>query len=183
MKKNIWFRVAKVGTRTFFHHLIRNQVRLDIRHASFLYYPANLYKDYFKFAFVRNPWDRLVSGWLDKIVHKNLFRFREEERQKLLALQSFVDFLAHRQNIFNNRHFCLQSSLIDLNNIDFIGRMESFEEDLVSICTRAGIPHHHIKSKNVTKNRMDYRSYYSDELAETVSRLYRKDIQIFGYKF
>ncbi len=182
-KKIIWFRVAKVGTRTFLHHLIKNQVALDIRHASYIYYPVNIYEDYFKFAFVRNPWDRLVSGWLDKIVDKNMFRFKKEEQQKLLKLESFVDFLSQKQAIFNDRHFCPQSSLIDLNNIDFIGRMESFEEDMVSICTRAGIPFHEIESKNVTENRKDYRAYYTDKLASTVADLYKKDIQIFGYKF
>lgn len=59
--KFIWFRVAKVGTRTILNHLRKSNVSLDVEHASFIHYPVKSYENYFKFAFVRNPWGRLVS--------------------------------------------------------------------------------------------------------------------------
>ena len=69
-KKFLWYRVAKVGTRTILHHLKKQNVSLDVEHASFIRYTPSLYHDYFKFAFVRNPWDRVVSCWAEKILAK-----------------------------------------------------------------------------------------------------------------
>src|SRR5262245_19376649 len=74
-RKFVWFRVAKVGTRTILNHFLDRGVRLDAEHASDVHYPPRAYADYFKFAFVRNPWDRLVSCWADKVVASNLFGF------------------------------------------------------------------------------------------------------------
>ena len=42
----------------------------------------------------------------------------------------FIDCFIFEKNLFQkDAHFRHQSDLIDLNNIDFIGRLENFESD------------------------------------------------------
>lgn len=74
--KFIWFRVAKVGTRTIFSRLADDGLTLDLESPYGIHYIPKLYGEYFKFAFVRNPWDRLVSCWQNKVVQMNYFKFR-----------------------------------------------------------------------------------------------------------
>jgi len=182
-RKFIWFRVAKVGTRTILNHLKKCNVNLDVEHASFLHYPVKSFDDYFKFGFIRNPWSRLVSCWQDKVVNSNLYNFDDSMLGKMQDFENFVEYVSNL-NIENcDRHLRLQSTLIDLNNIDYIGRMESFDDDANYIFRKLGLSKKEVRPKNVTSNKKPYQEYYSKDLAKEVAQIYRKDIQIFGYQF
>ena len=182
-KKFIWFRVAKVGSRTILNHLLDNGVHLDVEHGRKLRYPVNHFHDYFKFAFVRNPWDRLVSCWNNKVIDNNQIRFNAAELEKMRTFENFVGYVDSIDVDTCNRHLRSQNSVIDLNNIDYLGRMETFADDLQYIFQRLELDTTAIKSRNVTSDRKPYQQYYSSELAEQVARIYRKDVQIFGYRF
>ena len=58
-------------------------------------------------------------------------------------------------------------------------RMENLEEDLQSFLARRM----ELKRRNVTREQYDYRSMYTDELADIVARLFHDDIQYFGFSF
>jgi hypothetical protein len=175
--------VAKVGTRTILHHLKDSNVCLDVEHATRLYYPLNSYDDYFKFAFVRNPWDRLASCWRNKVLNQNHFQFSDSEYEKMRNFDKFVDYASGLNIEKCEAHLRAQSSLIDLNMVNYLGRMESFEEDASYIFSRLNLPEKEIVPRNVTSTSKSYQQYYSDQLAEKVGYIYRKDIQIFGYQF
>lgn len=82
-----------------------------------------------------------------------------------------------------DEHIRSQSSLIDLSNIDYIGRMENFAADVNEVFRHLGINNETLEARNVTKSRKNYQEYYTDKDIERVFNLYKKDIQIFGYKF
>lgn len=182
-KKIIWFRVAKAGSRTLFHELRENGVKLDAEHAMSVYYAPRLYRDYFKFAFVRNPWDRLVSCWNNKVLDENYFQFSEPVREKMRVFENFVAYVASLDVERCDQHLRLQCRLIDLNHIDFLGRLESFGTDLHALFELLQLDVTGSAVRNASRNRKPYRQYYSDELAETVGRLYRRDVQVFRYDF
>jgi hypothetical protein len=182
-RKFLWYRVAKVGTRTILSHLKESGVCLDVEHASWIHYPVNSVGDYVKFAFVRNPWDRLASCWRDKIINNNSLQIDGIERAELSNFDKFVNYVSGLNIDECDRHLRSQSALIDLNMVDYLGRMETFEDDAAFIFRKLGLPERQIDRKNVTATRKNYREYYSDQLAEQVAQVYRKDIQIFGYQF
>ncbi len=179
--KLIWFRVAKVASRTIYEHLNTN-CSLDVNHPYNIYYPVNSYSDYFKFAFVRNPWDRMVSAWSDKVV-KNKLKLDDATHKKMLDFNYFISSFEESKNFKNDIHFYPQSRLINLNDINFIGRFETFSQDFHILSRKIGIPIKELKHKNKSQRDGDYRAYYNDASIEKIATLYQKDIQIFNYSF
>lgn len=179
----IWFRVAKVGTRTIFDVLKNAGVHLDAEHAMDCRYPVTVFSRYFKFAFVRNPWDRLVSCWRNKVVDTNYFKFEDTTLERYQDFEHFVEYIETQDMDNCDIHMRLQSRLVDLNNIDFLGRFENFEKDLRYVLKEIGINVQEIPSRNVSSGAGDYRDLYSDDLRERVGRLYDRDIRIFAYEF
>ena len=92
-KRFIWFRVPKVCTRTILYGLIDSGVKLDAEHPYEVYYPINKMSDYFKFTFVRNPWDRLVSAYKNKVVESNLYDLPDAVRRDFSKFVSYVETL------------------------------------------------------------------------------------------
>ena len=183
-KRFVWFRVSKVATRTIFHHLAESGLVLDAEHPSQIFFPHNIYRDYFKFAFVRNPWERLVSTWRNKVVDQNGFDLEPATRAELSEFPRFVDHVAGLDLETCDEHMRLQCRKIDLGHIDYLGRFETFNDDLAAIFNILDLPlSDAIVRKNVSSHGGAFRSYYDDALVERVGQLYRRDIQIFGYRY
>ena len=137
--------------------------------------PAEVYNDFFKFAFVRNPWDWLVSTY-------NYLRNTPTHRhhRRVLAMKSFAEYaefeIAHGDRS-QAAFVCKNKDVI----VDFVGRFETLDDDFAIVCERLGIdvtlPH-----TNRTCHR-DYREHYDDKLAEIVGQHWQKDIRLFGYEF
>lgn len=113
------------------------------------------YDDYFFFAFVRNPYDRVVSCYKNRITsdaNNNTYPYirgvdRELARTgSFFTGMSFAEFCRvisriddeHADPHFRSQHFTLCDDDGRLM-MDFVGRLESFEEDMGSIMQRLGI--------------------------------------------
>ena len=155
-------------------------------------YPLNTYDSYFKFAFVRNPWSRVVSCWKNKIVDRHLappdgvVRWRGLPDAQLQQLESFSGFVSYVESLSIDTcdiHLRSQSKLIDLNHIDFLGRYENMEQDMEEVFVSLGLPARALPKINQSTGGETYRDHYDADLIERVARIYRRDIQIFGYTF
>lgn len=156
---------------------------------------AGRLRDYWSFAFVRNPWDRLVSCYTEKIrsdgdpanfvngVSKILLPYGV-----FFAGMSFSEFaisVAGIPDVDAEPHFKSQYTFITTHNgqseVDFIGRFERLSEDFAYVSRRLGftpdLPH------LLTSAHRDYRSYYDSDLATVIHERYRQDIELFGYEF
>lgn len=80
-------------------------------------------------------------------------------------------------------HLKSQSSSIDLNHVDFIGRLEKFDQDFSVVCANIGINKNQVSVKNKNSDKQDYRTYYHGDLKDRVFKIYEKDIRLFGYEF
>ena len=175
--KALWFRVYKVSTRTIDAHLKEASGRNYIYSSSVGYIPS-LYRNYFKFAFVRDPVDRFLSAWRDKVVNRNYFNFDEEIHERMKNLPDFIDWVRTLNIEKCDEHLRAQYALIDLNNIDFIGRFENFENDFRSVADKINLPLKEIYHLNKTEDDEAIKDI-SLKVEKDIISLYRKDCQIF----
>jgi hypothetical protein len=143
---------------------------------------------YFKFTFVRNPWDRFVSTFFYLKQNVKDEELLNEARKKLsnYSFTSFVKELYLEKNQFSKNyfiHFQPQIHFLEsLDNIDFIGRFENLQDDFNTICDKIGIPQQKLPHKNKSKHK-HYTEYYNEETKQIVAEKYAKDIEYFEYEF
>jgi len=161
------------------------------------------FRSYLKFAFVRNPWDRMVSIYKYMGLRKGL---------------SFKEFLTgeFRNDIWKKQFWfvgpqidfvCDQGGELVVN---FLGRFESLQADFRTVCERLGLAVSKLPHVNKSKGQKlrealkpcelrrrlqmfcaaknlkvcrCYEDYYDEESKEIVAELYAKDIIRFGYGF
>lgn len=175
-----------------------------IDYERYRYISAEQFDEYFKFSFVRNPWDRVVS------FYKYLRMYRE-----LLDFKTFL-FKKFQNTIWKDQYWFIapQSNfLCDENGdmvVDFVGRFENLQTDFHHVCENIGLPAldlPHVnrpgkkpRNASVTVGRLakrvlyltrgrfipsfeSYRGYYDNESRELVGSLYDRDIALFDFKF
>ncbi|WP_243060963.1 sulfotransferase family protein [Nocardioides sp. SR21] len=177
----VWFRVAKVASRSILGYFAEHDIELDVHHAQNMRYPTAVFGDYLKFAFVRHPLPRFVSAWQDKVVNNNYFGFDDATLSRMRErVETFAEWTA-TQDLDDPRegdvHLALQTRLIDLSQVDLLGRLETFDADFAMVCDRLGLPAAPVKPRNTTSAP----ATYSDELRAAVAEMYRRDFQVLGY--
>jgi hypothetical protein len=136
--------------------------------------PPQLFESYFKFAFVRNPWDRLVSEY------EFIRRRPDHGRHSKVMKMGFEKYIVYQSKRFDAHQI---NMLADKNGnllMDFIGKFENLHDDWNRVTDKLGI-----KNKELTHRKKagikDYNSYYTDESHALVSELWKRDIEAFGY--
>lgn len=147
-----------------------------------------VFSSYFKFALVRNPWDRLVStcAWAG----------RKWARGQLLDRGEFDAFVRKTHAAFAaagcashptplHPHIIPQVAyLFDEAGqlcVDFVGRTERLERDWQVIRARLGVEAD-LPTRMQSVHR-PYREYYDAATRDLVAAIYARDIEAFGYHF
>jgi Sulfotransferase family len=173
--------------RGFFDARIENHSRIEQYQ---LIYSKKEFDSYFKFAFVRNPWDRLVSAFSYLKGGGNNPDDRAFAEQHLAAfddLSAFVTEWLTPENADSWVHFVPQYKFVCSRSgkllVDFVGRFENLAEDYAHVCGELNVerPLQHIN--RTPKRSRDYRDCYNDETRRIVADVYRRDIDLFGYTF
>mgnify|MGYP003974605131 FL=1 len=132
---------------------------------------------YFTFAVIRNPWDRVVS----------YFHYLQQIRQPPHNLDKNVKF---EDWVLSGGFRTLQTQMSQLadefpcnvsTHIDYIVRIESMQEDWNEVCKRMGIdcPLNHDKKSDHTK----YIDYYNDMTKDIIYKHYKNDVDCLSYYF
>lgn len=162
---------------------------------------------YFKWAFVRNPWDRLVSAYEFAsdiyLIRRTGDRFYNRQP---CPFNDLIRYMWDNRNIFDDRtNFAIddlqkkpsfklngferttlvpQHLFLQIDGhiaMDFIGRFENLEPDFTYVCRYLGqesrLPHFNKIA------RRHYRDYYTEETRNMVADIYARDIELFEYEF
>ena len=209
--KYIYFGIPKCASTSIRNSLPdKENIRTDERLKTML--TDEVYNEYFKFTFVRNPWDRMVSNYSMFVKKKQRSRDYtprlqiEELFQKPRRSISFAEFI-HKAQSVKNHHWsqCCEWLPRDSDgclDIDFIGRVENFDDDFQKLLTLLKIDINKYRSEmaallrkkrkaSINKeivhfnktNHKDYKLYYSNKEKQIIAKLFADDIKIFQFKF
>ena len=147
-----------------------------------------VYRSYFKFAIVRNPYDRVVSTYHIRKKHfpKIQMSFPDFVQKRIAGKKSFFRdlFMSKAEKALEDQFEGQHEFLSDEKGallVDFIGKYESLDGDFEKIGDRLGLKVK-LPKTNLSRHE-DYRKYYDEELKKTVRDVYRKDFEAFGYEF
>jgi len=154
--------------------------------------PESLARRYFCFTFVRNPYARVLSAYLDKIAAAgpgNYAYVTAALGKTDISQVTFPDFIAFLEEggLFSNVHWAPQTSIlpIDTKYIAFVGKVENLQSDLPRLINRIPglLPFNAVFTHEQGRRNSDAQisEYYDAELAARVYRLYREDFNSLGY--
>jgi hypothetical protein len=139
--------------------------------------PAETFTDYFKFAFVRNPWERLVSEY--EFILRNPHHGRYERVKALGGFPAFIEMQIPRKDAYQLSMLCdRQGKLL----MDFVGKLENLDRDWQTVCERIGIQHQVLPRENVSR-RKPYQDYYDEASVRLVARHWAREIELFEYSY
>lgn len=148
--------------------------------------------EFFRFGFVRNPFSRALSCYLEKIVGDQWLR---DLRLPKLGFEptaevSFVEFLrrvAEQAPSEMDIHWAPQHHLLGLDGIEysFLGRFECFQADLRAVVDHLSIdaPEQLLSARttHATDAGSQVLHYFDPESVDLVRHIYRGDFQRLGY--
>jgi hypothetical protein len=156
--------------------------RFEVRNATFGFLkhsPLSEYKDkvppesyaaMFKFACVRNPWERAVSYYFSP--YRGVSAYDKGE------FLSFVKTLVPMTYFLRER---ADQPLADIAaNFDALMRFETLQADFDGVCDRLALPRQALPVRNRSE-RGPAQGYYDAETVAAVREVFAEDVELFGY--
>jgi len=167
LAKSSYLRTLTKKTRPIFReHMAAYEIRELVG--------TDIWNSYFKFCFDRNPWDKTVSNYFWDKHDLNLGDISFEEYLKT----------ENGKNLrwYNYPLYTYQDEVI----VDFVGKFENLNEDLLKVCNKIGInldgqlPR---AKTNIRPKEYHYSYYYNDQNRELIRNHFKKEIDLHGYIF
>ncbi len=130
---------------------------------------SEIWNTYFKFTFVRNPWDIAVSKYSYYKQNPQVRIYDPYKAQKVDQLGNFKKCIFH-PNLFDNKYDCY---LFDENGkliLDFVGKIETIQPDFDTICDVIGLERISLPHLNTSKHK-HYSYYYDYESKMHIAKL------------
>lgn len=137
--------------------------------------PAEHFDAFLKIAFVRNPWDRMVSWYHYVLATPSHHLHRRTQNADF-------DAFLHRITASPKRsQWCMLVDAQGRLRIDFIGRFERLHDDVRELARKLDLPQ--LELAPAAAPPRDYRSFYSDASADRVAKAFAREIEHFDYRF
>jgi len=154
--------------------------------------------EYFKFGFIRNPWDKIVSLYF---YSKNVLAKQFEGKEKTQGLnsiiknsqKSFYDFVLDEYKEESGSLSQDEKIIFNKNNLmlDFCGKFENIEEDMTKIVHEIfpyfkENPNFDCRWRLLKNNKTQhshYKDYYNKETKKIISQKFSRIIELGKYKF
>ncbi|MGB6035338.1 MAG: sulfotransferase family 2 domain-containing protein [Cryomorphaceae bacterium] len=137
--------------------------------------PKEIFESYFKFGFVRNPWDWQVS------LYTYMLKLESHHQHDLIKsmknFDEYIDWRVHKDLHLQKEFFYENDDCL----VDFIGKMENLTKDFNTVCKKVNI---NTELPHLNSSRKDdlYLRYYSKESFLMVKNAFEEDIRLFEYK-
>lgn len=147
-------------------------------------------EDPFLFCFVRDPFARVLSCYLDKYIHQrsHISMYMSNigtPSSRRITFRYFLDAVHEQEPSARNVHYTSQSYITNPNKLpyDFIGRFERFRSDMQYVCNKLNIDSSllPIRSSHRTNSDDKLRAFYGAKEIELVNEIYDEDFINFGY--
>ena len=136
----------------------------------------------FKFCFIRNPWEWLVSFYkYHNAEHKHITITNRPFDRWIMEVVGNVP-KASRQHEHQLDQWQYFTDAEDNLMVDFIGRFENLQHDFKHVCKCIGIDNIELLHKNKSEHG-HYSTYYNDETRDAVTRAFPKLISFGDYTF
>ncbi|HYF35194.1 MAG TPA: sulfotransferase family 2 domain-containing protein, partial [Prosthecobacter sp.] len=136
---------------------------------------------YFKFAFTRNTWDRLVSAYC---YSKPIYEAKHG------SFESWIGDVCERVRTSRYKpgeHFAPQSDYLEHEGreaLDFVGSFENLQQDWRHVCDRLELPPCPLPRLNRTRSKQGhYSACYTDRTRDLVAEAYAREISRMDYRF
>lgn len=162
------------------------------------------YLAYYKIAFVRNPWTRLVAAFRELLrrdpfgvlnVNDEGLPYKEIYRlmSGYISFENFVDYVVNIERNHTeiiNAHWepqveCLfiKTKLPRPIKYDFIGKLENIDKDFNYVQNQLGLIQSNLCKKHATEE-YNYKLYYQNsKTIDLVGEYYKDDVELFKYEF
>ena len=151
--------------------------------------------NYLKFCFVRHPYTRILSAYLDKILRYENYRYEilrqlgraETDPKTHVTFSEFVRTICKQPIQGMDWHWYPQyyQTMQDSISYDIIGRFERFEQDFVNIGTRI-VPNFAVyfrsERRHATNADLQLDSYITQEIKDLIFEKFKIDFEYFGYE-
>lgn len=162
---------------------------------------------WFRFCFVRNPYDRLLAAYKSNIIlemnppspiytaikkdirQKHNYEGRTGRKGGAINFSDFIQFVQDTDTLKMDYHWCsLKSGLRpDLIDYDFVGYFENFQQDFRTVLEQL-----HVEEKRITEflapinqsgvKKIPMAAFYNWDLADQVYEIYKEDFETYGYE-
>jgi chondroitin 4-sulfotransferase 11 len=141
----------------------------------------------YSFAVTRNPYDRVVSAFHYLKNGGQQVTLDLRMQRKLEKYTSFQEFVKDLHLFIDDVHFKPQYTFVcdkdDRILVDYILENKTLDRDVVKLYKKEGVPVENTPKVNTSKHD-DYSKYYDDvNTKKTVYQIYKKDFDLFNYKY
>lgn len=135
--------------------------------------------DYFKFTFVRNPWDRVYS-----IFSYYQMGMKITSVKNGVIPDNFKIFIGRHDEYLSRLGLAYNQTDFIGDEMDFIGRFENLNSDYFKICKRLSILNPRtLRGLKQSERKADYKTVYNKETIAVVESIFSRDIEKFEYTF
>ena len=166
-------------------------------------------QNFLKFTFIRNPYDRILSAYLDKIVggelRGNFLKTKSDSENKnkvgklktnilnvlgfseKVSFEQFVEVITQIEDKRKNIHWKPMSFILDYphTKFDFIGKIENFDQDFKTLqdLLNIDLTNYYIKhDRHKTNAAKAIEHYYTPALKKKIAEHYSDDFKLGGYQ-
>jgi len=177
-------------TKTASTSIIRTGFKIDKDELEFAMKLPSNWSDKFRFAFVRNPFDRLVSAWQmfqkhpsareigfdgSRLTIAQVLRVVEDDSIDIYD-EGYWGKLRRHAMPMSHAHYNIQ-------DVGFFGRFERLEQDWRSLCEILSMEYQPLGRFKSSGRCQHYSDFYDSKTREVAARIFAEDLEMFSYCF